>query len=85
MKTQRSFNMVIVRIQDKGYEAFEAGKKEIDNPYKFKRAGFGRIYWDAWQTGFRLAAEIASDQRLFDKARAEGLAARKKLENSSCV
>jgi hypothetical protein len=81
---RHTFTEQIVKIQDKGMAAFEAGKTLLDCPYKFKRTGFGRIYFDAWNRGFWLATEIASDQRLFDKARAEGRPS-KKDENSSCV
>jgi len=67
------FTWKIVKIQDKGMEAFEKGQKRESCPYPFKRVGFGRIYHDAWHRGFELAAQIASDQRLFDKARADAL------------
>jgi ribosome modulation factor len=57
----------------KGFNAFEAGKKREDCPYAWARTGFNRQRRDYWMAGFDEAATIASDQRLFDRARAEAL------------
>jgi len=67
-----SFNWQLVKIGDRGMAAFEAGLKDDACPYQ-GRTGFNLHRRRAWLDGYRLAATIASDQRLFDKARAEAL------------
>lgn len=67
-----AWDMQLVNIYNKGMKAFEAGKKREDCPYKWQKTGVGRQRWDYWMKGFDDAVMIASDQRLFDKARATG-------------
>lgn len=63
----------LIRIHNQGMEAFEQGKKREGCPYQWGRTGFARQRWDYWHRGFDDACQIASDQRLFDKARADAL------------
>ena len=60
----------LVMISDRGWKAFEEGKRREDCPYKWAKAGFARQRYDYWHKGFDLAAQVAADQRIFDKARA---------------
>ena len=63
----------LIRIHEKGMKAFAEGKRREDCPYKWAKCGFARQRHDYWMKGFSDAVQIASDQRLFDRARAEAM------------
>jgi ribosome modulation factor len=67
----RSWDWQLINIYNAGIKAFTEGRKRESCPYKWHRVGLGRQRWDNWHKGFDDAVQIASDQRLFDRARNE--------------
>ena len=52
MSKRPSWAWQLVKIADRGWAAFEAGKKREDNPYKWARTGFAAQRYKYWNDGF---------------------------------